>query len=382
MKYKIKTGADRIVEFHKVFQGKRIGLITSQSGVLSDLTSTIDKFTSCYNLKALFAPEHGIRGEQQDGMDINSYIDKRTGVPVYSIYGNKRSPVIEELENVDILVYDIQDVGSRYYTFIYSMANSMKVAKKKGIPFVILDRPNLISGLYPEGSPMMDKYRSFIGQYNIPQRYSLTAGELALMLNKTEKIDVELIVIPLEGWNRSLFFDDLDYHWINPSPNIASFEASLFYNGTCLFEGTTLSEGRGTTRPFEMIGAPWIDSEKFASILNSMDIPGICFREVSFVPQFHKFQGMLCHGVQLHIKDKYAIRPFSTGLKMLYVAKEIGKENFKFIPPKHEVGDFTIDLMFGSSLIRESFDLDNVMSVINFYTAEYKENYQEYWIYK
>jgi uncharacterized protein YbbC (DUF1343 family) len=382
MKHTIKCGADRIDEYRHLFSGRKIGLITTPTGVLSDLTSSIDKFYADYDLRALFAPEHGVRGDQQDGAAINSYMDKKTGVPVFSIYGEKRTPVAEELADVDMLVYDIQDVGSRFYTFIYSMANSMSVAKEREIPFVVLDRPNPIGGLNPEGSPMSEGCTSFIGMYDIPQRYSLTVGELALLLNDREKIHSDLHVIPMIGWKRDYYLDDLEYSWINPSPNIASFDAILLYNGTCLFEATNLSEGRGTTRPFEMIGAPWLDADEFADRLNAQNIPGVIFRPTSFIPQFHKFKGELCHGVQIHLLNKRIVRPVELGLRMVRVAMDLSGENFRFTVPRHEVGEYTIDLMFGSPKARKSFDINQLLKIIDSYSAAYRELYKNYWLYQ
>lgn len=382
MKQQILTGADRIDTYSDLFEGQRIGLITSPTGVLNDLSSTIDKFNDDYTLTALFSPEHGVRGDQQDGEHILSYVDAKTNVKVFSIYGNKRTPTLEELDEIDVLVYDIQDVGSRYYTFIYSMSNAMIVAKKKNIPFVVLDRPNPISGLYPEGSPMTEECVSFVGMYDIPQRYSLTPGELALMLNEKEQINSDLNVVPMKGWKRKYFLDDLELQWINPSPNIASFEAALCYNGTCLFEATNLSEGRGTTRPFEMIGAPWVNSEALAEELNRWALNGVYFRPISFVPQFHKHKGVLCHGVQVHVLDKHKFRPLETGLVMLNVVKKQGGEKFMFTSPRNEVGDFTIDLFYGSNEARKQFFLEKLLETIYVYSAAYEKQYERYWLYE
>lgn len=378
----MQVGADRIDEYRELFADKRIGLITTPTGVLSNLTSTIDKFASDYDLIALYAPEHGVRGDQQDGAAVVSYIDGKTKIPVYSMYGAKRFPSIEELSDVDVLVYDVQDVGSRYYTFIYSMANSMAVAKEKGIPFVVLDRANPISGLYPMGTPMSDGCRSFIGLYDIPQRYALTCGELAMLFNEEENLGVSLQVVPLSCWQRSSFFDDFGSTWINPSPNIASFDACLLYNGTCLFEGTNISEGRGTTRPFELIGAPWIDASAYADVLNGRELPGVVFRPISFIPQFHKFKGEVCNGVQVHVTDKKQMNPLMVGLCMVYEAKRMYGDWFEFTKPRHEIGDFTMDLLVGSDKVRKGYDLKDIESIMMDYSQKYERYYKKYWMYQ
>lgn len=353
MKSMVLCGADRIDEYEEIFHGRRLGLLTNPSGVLRDLTATADKLFRDYHLCALYAPEHGIRGDRQDGMSISSYEDEKTGIPVYSVYGEKRMPSQEDLEAIDMLVFDIQDVGSRYYTYLYSMTNAMIACRKKGIPFVVLDRPNMIGGMAVEGTVMEPGCTSFIGMYDFPQRYSLTIGELAWHINERFHIGAELLVVPLKGWRRSMYWEDTGLMWINPSPNLASPDGALLYNGTCLFEGTTLSEGRGTTRPFELIGAPWLSAHAFAEALEQQECPGVRFRPASFIPMFGKYTGQLCHGVQVHVVDRYRVRPVELGVKMVLTAKKLGGENFVFTPPRHEKGEFTVDLMFGSSLLRK-----------------------------
>lgn len=353
MKSMVLCGADRIDEYEEIFHGRRLGLLTNPSGVLRDLTATADKLFRDYHLCALYAPEHGIRGDRQDGMSISSYEDEKTGIPVYSVYGDKRMPSQEDLEAIDMMVFDIQDVGSRYYTYLYSMTNAMIACRKKGIPFVVLDRPNMIGGMAVEGTVMEPGCTSFIGMYDFPQRYSLTIGELAWHINERFHIGAELLVVPLKGWRRSMYWEDTGLMWINPSPNLASPDGALLYNGTCLFEGTTLSEGRGTTRPFELIGAPWLSAHAFAEGLEQQECPGVRFRPASFIPMFGKYTGQLCHGVQVHVVDRYKVRPVELGIKMVLTAKKLGGENFAFTPPRHEKGEFTVDLMFGSSLLRK-----------------------------
>ena len=360
---KVLCGADRIMEYSKLFEGKRIGLITNPSGVLRDLTATADFLHRHFNLVAMYSPEHGVRGDAQAGAAIEAYVDVQTGVTVYTIYGEHRFPKPEILSGIDVMVYDIQDIGSRYYTYIYSMANCMQACAKLNIPFVVLDRPNPIGADCPEGTGMEDGCRSFIGQYPILQRYALTCGELARLFNGEYGFDADLTVVPMSGWKRSLLLSDTDLPMINPSPNIASVDAEILYNGTCLFEGSNLSEGRGTTRPFEYIGAPWLDADQFAAELNTMELPGVRFRPTCFTPAFHKHKDTLCAGVQVHVLDRTKVMPVELGVCMFLKAKELSGTRFEFVPPRHETGDYTIDLLIGSNMIRrEGLEVQEVQA--------------------
>lgn len=382
MEKRVLCGADRIEEYDFLFQGKRLGLITNPTGLRRDLSATADYLAGGYSLRAMYAPEHGIRGDRQDGQDIESYTDQKTGVKVFSIYGERRSPSKEMLEDIDLMVYDIQDVGSRYYTYLYSMANCMKACGRQGIPFVVLDRPNPITGLSPEGTHMEDSCRSFIGMYDFPQRYALTCGELARLINERFDTGVSLTVIPMKGWSREMTWAQTGLTWVSPSPNMPTPEAALLYNGTCMFEGTTLSEGRGTTHPFEMIGAPWLDAGAFARALEQRQCPGVRFRPVSFIPMFHKHGGKLCHGVQVHITDWSKVRPVELGVNMVLAAKEQSGGEFSFTPPRHEAGDYTIDLLLGSSIMRrEGVSAEEIGRKIQKDTEDYMEYWKDYWIY-
>ena len=378
----VLCGADRIHEYGSLFYGKRLGLITNPTGLRKDLSSTADYLAGGYSLKAMYAPEHGVRGDRQDGQDIQSYMDKNTGVQVFSIYGERRAPSDEMLDGIDLMIYDIQDVGSRYYTYIYSKANCMEACGRLGIPFVVLDRPNPISGLWPEGTHMEDHCRSFIGMYDFPQRYALTCGELARLINERFGIGVSLTVIPMKGWSRDMMWFQTGLTWVSPSPNMPTPEAALLYNGTGMFEGTTLSEGRGTTHPFEIIGAPWLDAGYFARALEERKCPGVRFRPVSFIPMFHKHAGILCHGVQVHVTDWFKVRPVELGVNMVLVAEEQSGRYFSFTPPKHEVGDYTMDLLFGSpGMRREGVSPEEIGQKIRRDTGDYVKYWKDYWEY-
>lgn len=378
----VLCGADRIGEYAALFRGKRLGLVTNPSGVLRGLSATADKLAREFRLTALYAPEHGVRGDQQDGQSVASYTDPATGAPVYSIYGEHRAPRPADLRDIDLLVFDIQDVGSRYYTYLYSMTNCMQACARQGIPFVVLDRPNPTGGLSPEGTRMEDGCRSFIGMYDFPQRYALTCGELARLVNEHFGLGAALEVVPLAGWRREMLWQDTGLAWINPSPNIASPDAALLYNGTCLFEGTNLSEGRGTTRPFELIGAPWLDARAFADALTAQNCPGVHFRPASFIPMFHKHAGRLCHGVQVHVTEPRAVRPVALGAAMVLTAQALSGAQFAFTPPRHEAGDFTVDLLFGSALLRRpGVTMDDVRAAIRAGTQAYLPLWEQYRLY-
>ena len=378
----VKLGIDRIAEYEGFFKGKKTGLITNPSGVSSSGISSFDALATVSNLSALFAPEHGIRGDRQDGEEIESYTDPRTGVIVHSIYGKYRKPDSESIRALDILCYDIQDVGSRYYTFIYSMAVCMKAAAVCNVEFVVFDRPNPISCLSPSGSRMYPENMSFVGMFDIPQRYSLTVGELARMLNDREGIGADLTVIEMEGYRRDMYYDDTGLLWIPPSPNIPDLDSSILYNGTCLFEGTNISEGRGTTHPFVNIGAPFIDSEAWIHEIGKYGIRGILLRPVSFIPMYSKYKGEVCNGVYIHITDRTAFDPLKLGVVMIRTAKELFPDSFRFTPPKHEVGEYTADLFYGSSLLRrDGVSVQEIFDDIDSYTSEYLDTWRKYWLY-
>lgn len=348
----VKCGIDVIEKYAKLFENKRIGLITAPSGVTKDLKSTIDLFYKNFNLTALYSPEHGVRGEFQAGEEVKEYIDERTGIKVYSLYGKTKKPTPEMLENIDIMVIDVQDVGSRYYTYLYTMAYAMEACKENGKEFVVLDRPNPVGGVKVEGNILDTNFRSFVGWYPITQRYGLTIGELAQLFNTEFGINCELHVIKLEGWQRDMYYDETGLLWLNPSPNISSLDAAVLYSGTCLFEGTNISEGRGTTRPFEIIGAPWLDHYKLADAMNEKWLKGVIFRPVYFIPSFSKHKNEICKGVQIHIKDKKSVDAVEVGIRLLYEIIKISGENFEWLPPFGNSKNYFIDYLAGTDELR------------------------------
>jgi uncharacterized protein YbbC (DUF1343 family) len=330
---------------------KRVGLITNPTGVNRELVSDIDLLAHApgVHLVALFGPEHGIRGAHQAGAGVGSYRDTETGVPVYSLYGKHRQPTSAMLKNVDVLVYDIQPVGTRFYTYLYTMADAMKAAAKAHIPFIVLDRPNPIGGIAVQGPVLEKKYASFVGQYPIALRYGMTVGELARLFNARFHIGADLVVVKMRGWKRAMYYDDTPLQFVMPSPNMPTLTTALVYPGFGLIEGTNISEGRGTTRPFELIGAPWIDAAKLAAALNARGLPGVRFRPVHFTPTFSKYQGKLCNGVEVHVLDRQAFNPVVAGLTAIAAIHALYPKTFEF-----KNGHF--DALIGNDWIRQAIE--------------------------
>lgn len=342
----MRLGVDVFLETRAdLFRGRRIGLITNPSGVDRGLRSIVERFRAQrdVNLVALYGPEHGVRGDAQAGEFVPYHVDPHFQLPVFSLYGQAQQVPADLLTNIDaymrtfdtqhtgktvergmidaveMLVFDIQDVGTRVYTYVATMAYAMQAAAQAGVPFVVLDRPNPISGVAMEG-PVLEypAFSSFIGLYPVPLRHGMTVGELARLFNaKFLPKAADLTVVPMAGWRRADWYDDTGLPWVMPSPNMPSLDCATVYPGQVLLEGTNLSEGRGTTRPFELWGAPWIDGYEVAAALNAMALPGVVFREAWFTPTFSKFVGQRCGGCQLHVTDREAFRPVQTTLAIL-----------------------------------------------------------------
>ncbi|WP_018756920.1 exo-beta-N-acetylmuramidase NamZ family protein [Paenibacillus terrigena] len=346
----IRNGIDCIANYADLFKGKRLGLITSPTGLTQDFGTTIQVLHEQFNLTALFSPEHGVRGDQAAGAQVDSYQDPMTGVPVYSLYredSKRLSP--EMLDEVDMIVYDIQDVGVRYYTFIYTMLYALEDCARAGKEFTVLDRLNPLDGVTVEGNILKQGYQSFVGNYPLCIRYGLTAGEVAMMANDQMNWNGKLHVVRCEGWEREMQFPDTGRNWVMPSLGIPRFDTALLYGGTCLFEGTNVSEGRGTAAPFELIGAPFIDAYRLANEMNGKKLPGVMFRPVYFQPYSSKYQGELCRGVQLHVTDRHALQPVVTGFMLLDTIRR-NYEDFRLLPPLKEGSRPFIDLLCGEKL--------------------------------
>jgi uncharacterized protein YbbC (DUF1343 family) len=349
----IRNGIDCIGQYTHLFAGKRLGLITAPTGLDHSFRPTIRILQEQFKLAALFSPEHGVRGDQGAGAAVDTYRDPLTNVPVYSLYRKDSKRLTPKmLEEVDMVVYDIQDVGVRYYTFIYTMLYALEDCAKAGKTFVVLDRINPLGGMKVEGNILKEGYRSFVGGYPLCVRYGLTAGEVAMMANDQMNWKAELHVVRCEGWERGMLFPDTGRIWVHPSMGIPRFDTALLYAGTCLIEGTNLSEGRGTTFPFEMIGAPFIQQpERLAEEMNRKRLPGVLFRPVYFQPSASKHQGELCGGVQLYITDPRAVHAVETGITLMYTIME-NYEAFRFLPPVQEGSRSFIDLLGGDKMYR------------------------------
>ena len=319
----VKLGNDLLVGKHLgLLKDKRIGLVVNQTARFSSGKFLIDVLIEKkINVVALFGPEHGIRGEAAAGEKVSDATDEKTGIPIFSLYGKTRKPTPDMLVNVDVLVYDIQDVGARFYTYISTMGLCMEAAAERGIPFIVLDRPNPLGGIRIDGPIMEDSLKSFVGMYPIPVVYGLTCGELATMINEegwlAGKKKCNLTVIKMDGWKRSILGNETGLNWTAPSPNIPTVQSAFAYPATCLVEATNVSEGRGTEKPFQYLGAPFIDGERLAKVLNELHLNGVRFSPVSFTPTASKFKGEQCFGVFVEITDAKCFEPVQTGLTIL-----------------------------------------------------------------
>lgn len=372
------VGTDRILKEEKYLakiRGKRIGLVTNHTGVNHQLETTAAVLAARRDLKlvALFGPEHGIQGHAQAGQPISSQPN------VYSLYGDTRAPTPAMLEDVEVLLYDIQDVGVRFYTYVSTLFESMKAAAQQGIPFVVLDRPNPIDATRVEGPVLEPGFESFVGIYHLPARYGMTPGELASLLNSEAAIGADLVVVPIQGWRRSKWYDQTGLHWIMPSPNMATLSTATVYPGLGLIEGTNLSEGRGTTRPFELIGAPWLHSQQLADRLNHLELPGTRFRPQAFLPTFSKYQGESCQGIQIHVLDRNQFQPIPTFLHIVTAVLHLH-------PKKLELADQVFDRLVGNSWVRRHLlqrrPVDEIVKQWQTALEEFKKKRTKYLLYR
>jgi uncharacterized protein YbbC (DUF1343 family) len=359
----VQPGLEVLLEDPKPILGRKIGLVTNQSATTSDLRHAVRLLHSGrgWELTHLFGPEHGIWGEAQDMAHVKDSVDPMTGLPVHSLYGESEKDLVprqELLKDLDALVIDLQDIGSRYYTFIYTMALCMRAAASAGVTVIVLDRPNPIDGIHLEGNIREEKYSSFVGMFPLPTRHGMTAGELARFFNKTFDLGCDLVVVPMRGWDRRMWWGDTGLPWVIPSPNMPTVYTAAVYPGMCLIEGTNLSEGRGTTHPFEFFGAPWLDPFKLAEQLNRLALPGVRFRPHYFMPMFQKHERKVCGGVELHVTDRAAFEPYRTGLYCVKVTREMEPEKFDWRREEYEyVTDrLAIDLLAGTSVYREALE--------------------------
>ncbi len=377
---RVLTGIDNIDTLENLISGKKVALLTNPTGVNAQLISTIDILKD-YGLCLLFAPEHGVRGDKQAGDKVETFTDEKTGICVYSLYGQTKSVPAELNDRYDILIYDIQDVGSRYYTYVSSLLNCIKSCAENKKTLIILDRPNPINANDVEGHMLQKELISFVGCFEMPQRYGLTIGEFAFMANEVLSIGCDLSVVKMTGYDRNMYFDETGLPMVMPSPNIPTLDTMLLYNGTCLFEGTVMSEGRGTTKPFEIIGAPWLDAEKITDIMNDKKLPGVMFRPIYFTPTFSKHKGELCAGVNIHITDRRKLKPVELGIHMLYEIKKLCPLDKFFLSPPFESDDLFIDKLAGTKALRQDFEPEALLEKWRKESIEFKKMSEKFLLY-
>jgi uncharacterized protein YbbC (DUF1343 family) len=370
MKTRVTVGLESLLNQKSyLLKGARIGLVCNQASVDHNFQHAADLFQahSDINLTALFGPQHGSRGDLQDNMiETEHAVDRITQVPVYSLYSETREPTEAMLKDVDILVFDMQDVGCRIYTFNYTMANCMRAAKKFGKKVIVCDRPNPIGGVGVAGNVLDPDYASFVGQFPLPTRYGMTVAELARMFNDHFKIDCDLEIVPLEGWSRINWLDEIDAPWVMPSPNIPTVDTCVVFPGTVHFEGTQISEGRGTTKPFELVGAPYIIPEEYAARLNVIGFPGVYFRGCVFQPTFQKHARVSCGGVQVHVTNREDFEPVVVGVAMVKTAFEMYPEDFRWkeAPYEYVYDRNPFDVIAGTNELRLAFERGDSLETI------------------
>jgi uncharacterized protein YbbC (DUF1343 family) len=390
----IQTGLARLAsEGSSMLSGRQIGLLCNPTAVDGELVHAIELLGRRADLQivALFGPEHGVRGDAQDMISVETAVDARSGLPVHSLYGTTEAsltPTREMLEPIDVLIYDVQDVGSRYYTFVWTMVLAMRACAAAGKAFCVLDRPNPIGGEQVEGGAIAPGFESFVGLVSCPNRHGMTAGEIARWRHEVEKLDLELAVISMRGWRRESRFEHTGLPWVMPSPNMPTCDTALVYPGMCLVEGTELSEGRGTTRPFELAGAPHLDGHRLAAELAAMQLPGVAFRPAVFTPMFGKHAHVACHGVQLHVTHPDAFRPYRTGVAFLKACHDQAPDQFRWRERAYEFVDTipAIDLLAGSSELRQGIEagasLDELSARWPRYEGAFAEERAEYLLYE
>lgn len=380
----ILKGIDRIREYDHLFRNKRLGLITSISGVNNELISTIEILHNNYKLDALFAPEHGVRGDKGAGQLVDTYIDDTTGVTVYSLYRKDSKRLTKEmLSTVDTVVYDIQDLGVRYYTFISTLIYALEDCAAHGKEVIILDRPNPLGGVKLEGNVLNSDYKSFVGAYTLATRYGLTVGELATMVNEEQNIGCNLTVIPCTGWKREMLFHETDQTWVMPSLGIPRYETALLYVGTCLLEGTNVSEGRGTSCPFEILGAPYINAEKLVKHLKEKNLQGVGFTPAYFTPSSSKHKGIFCQGVHLHITDYKAFEGYKTGLVILECLRNMYPDSFALLPPFKEGSKPFISILSGNDCFEKNdWISEQILETNNKQLIEFQKRKEKYHLYE
>jgi uncharacterized protein YbbC (DUF1343 family) len=358
----VRLGSDRLIE-SRALRGARVGIVCNHASVDRGFAHVIDRLAGAdqVTLAAIFGPQHGFRSDVQDNMiETPHQRDASRRVPIYSLYSETREPTAEMLRGLDVLVIDLQDIGARIYTYIYTMANCLRACGRHGVKAIVCDRPNPINGIDVEGALLVPEFASFVGLFPIPMRHGMTIGELAQLFNDRFALGADLQVVTMEGWQREMFADESGVPWVIPSPNMPTLDTAIVYPGTVLFEGTMLSEGRGTTRPFELVGAPHVDAERFAREMNALGLPGVYFRPAVFEPTFQKHAKQTCGGCQIHVTDRRAFKPVLTGAALIQMFRRLDPQNFAWRQPPYEYEHekLPIDILAGSDRLRNQIEGD------------------------
>ncbi len=355
----VVLGTDVLFD-RRLLQERTIGLVCNPASIDGQFRHVVDRAAAGgVRVGAIFGPQHGFHSDLQENMIESPHArDARHNVPVYSLYSETREPTADMLAGLDALVIDLQDVGTRIYTYIYTMANCLAAARKQGLPVVVCDRPNPIGGDTVEGPMLMRGFESFVGQYPIPMRHGMTIGELARLFNDRFGLDAKLEVVKMQNWSRGQYGDATGLPWVLPSPNIPTVEAAIVYPGTVLLEGTNISEGRGTTKPFELVGAPWVEPQRISDELNGLGLPGVHFRPALFEPTCHKHAGQPCGGCQIHVTDRATFRAVETGVAVIAAFRAAGPRAFEWREPPYEYEQVKppIDILYGSSGLRTGLE--------------------------
>ena len=356
----VRLGSDVLLDSSRL-KGARVGVVCNHASIDRGFLHVIDRVATSegVTLAAIFGPQHGFRSDVQDNMVETPHgDDPRRRVPIYSLYSETREPTAEMLRGLDALVIDLQDIGARIYTYIYTMANCMRAAARHGVQVIVCDRPNPIGGEAVAGATLRPGWESFVGQFAIPMRHGMTTGELAMLFNDAFGIGAPLEVVRMDGWTRDMYADATGLPWVMPSPNMPTLDTAIVYPGTVLFEGTMLSEGRGTTRPFELLGAPWIDAERFAAEMNGAGLPGAYFRPAGFEPTFQKHAKQPCGGCQIHVTDRHAFEPVITGVALIDMFRRLDPARFAWRQPPYEYehDKMPIDILAGSDVLRQQIE--------------------------
>lgn len=378
----VTTGIDNIREYTHLLKGARVGLLTNITGRNGSNRSTIDVLKEICRLTALFGPEHGVRGDMGAGENVGTYRDTASGLTVYSLYGSSGKHFTQEmLDTFDVLVYDIQDIGVRFFTYISTLHNALEDCARAGKTLIVLDRPNPLGGELVEGGILDMAFSSFVGCYPLAARYGLTSGEAANMMNEERALGCDLKIVPCRGWNRDTLFSQWGKVWQAPSPALMTFETTLLYPGLCLLEGTNLSEGRGTAAPFRIIGADYIDGERLTEAFNREGLPGVTSTPVWFTPCTSKHQGVKCGGIVLHVTDQNKIRPVTVGITLLDVIRKLYPDDYAVLPPYREGGRPMLSLLSGSDALLGDWNREEILSRYEEESRAFSDRKQKFHLY-